>query len=40
MKMEVFNEYLVGSWIVSNIITNFLSAISCKAKNYLMSTNR
>jgi hypothetical protein len=37
--MEVSNEYLMGSWIVSNIITNSLSMASCMAKVYLVSAN-
>jgi hypothetical protein len=38
--MEVSNEYLMGSWIVSNNITNSLSAIGHKEKKYLVSANR
>jgi hypothetical protein len=39
MKMEVSNEYLMGSWTVSNIIISSPLAISCRAKIYLVSTN-
>jgi hypothetical protein len=33
--MEVFNEYLVGRWTVSNNITNVLSIASHKVRIYL-----
>ncbi len=39
MKMEVSNEYLVGSWTVSNGITNYLSIVSRMARIYLVLTN-
>jgi hypothetical protein len=37
--MEVSNEYLVGSWIVFDNITNSLSATIRRAKKYLMLAN-
>jgi hypothetical protein len=37
--MEVSNEHLVGSWIVSNNITNSLSIAGRRARIYLMSMN-
>ncbi len=37
MKMEVSNEYLVGSWTISNIITNSLSTVGYWARIYLTS---
>jgi hypothetical protein len=40
MKMEVFNECLVGNWIASNSITNFLSVIGHKVRIHRMSTNK
>jgi hypothetical protein len=39
MKMQVSNEYLVGSWNVSSRVTNSLSAASRRARIYLVSTN-
>jgi hypothetical protein len=38
--MEVSNEYLVGSWTISNSITNSLSATGYRAKIYLKSANK
>jgi len=37
--MEVSNEYLVGSWTISNNITNFLSIVGHSAKIHLVSAN-
>jgi hypothetical protein len=39
MKMEVFNEYLMGSWTVSNNIINSLLTVGCKARIYLILAN-
>jgi hypothetical protein len=38
--MEVANEYLVGSWTVSNSISNSLSETGHMARIYLVSTNK
>jgi hypothetical protein len=38
--MEVFNKYLMGNWIVSNNIINFLSIVGHRARIYLVSTNK
>jgi hypothetical protein len=40
MKMEVFNEYLVGNWSISNGRINSLSTVGCRPRIYLMLANR
>jgi len=40
MKMEVFNECLMGSWTISSSIINYLSIASRKARIYLVSANK
>jgi hypothetical protein len=37
--MEVSNGYLMGSWTVSNNITNSRSPVSRRARIYLKSVN-
>jgi len=37
--MEVSNEYLMGSWTVSNIIISSPSATNHRARIYLVSAN-
>jgi hypothetical protein len=38
--MELFNEYLVGSWTISSNITNSLLAASHRARIYLVLANK
>jgi len=38
--MEISNEYLVGNWAVSSSIINFILAISCKVRIYLVLANK